>query len=503
MAGIDLSTRREVCWDEALMEENSGVTIRMHKPEFRGTAFRCDKPWEGKTCGYFGLVKEGNLLRLYYRGGDVRQDGNGNLLPGPESAYCYAESTDGITFHRVPVNLFDHQGSGTSDENNIILMGNPDDFCVCLDSNPDCLPEERFKAVSGVITEEHQGLDLYISPDGVHFTRQREIVNDGTYDSHNVLFWDALRGQYWVYYRGIHRQDGTCDGKWIVPDDFIGKSKYPHQRDVRVRYSKDLVNWSEPRRIAFAPEQEDYQLYTNQVQPYYRAPHMFLGMPSRFLARTEDRHNVPYLPDFQNRMRMTEDSSRLDNVMTDCILITSRDGVNFRRTDEAFLTPGPQALDNWYYGNCYPTLGMVETPSPRPGHPKELSIYVHEHSWVSPIELQRYALRIDGFFSWHGDYNPGTVLTKPVTFAGHKLDVNFATSALGHVRFVICDEDGTPIPGYDSGRLYGDDISRPVGFAKPLAELIGKTVRLRIELKDAELYSFRFEGKKPPIDRPF
>ena len=49
------------------------------------------------------------------------------------------------------------------------------------------------------------------------------------------------------------------------------------------------------------------------------------------------------------------------------------------------------------------------------------------------------------------------------------------------------------IPGYDTGRIFGDSIRRKAGFAEDLSALSGKPVRLRIELKDADLYSFRFE----------
>ena len=57
----------------------------------------------------------------------------------------------------------------------------------------------------------------------------------------------------------------------------------------------------------------------------------------------------------------------------------------------------------------------------------------------------------------------------------------------------LYDEDGNEIPGYDSGRLFGNSIDRPVDFEKELSELNGKTVRMRIAMKDAEFYSFIFE----------
>jgi hypothetical protein len=58
--------------------------------------------------------------------------------------------------------------------------------------------------------------------------------------------------------------------------------------------------------------------------------------------------------------------------------------------------------------------------------------------------------------------------------------------------------DGTPIPGFtlaDSDILYGDGIELPVswrGGQTELKELAGRALRLRFELKDADLYAIRF-----------
>ena len=108
------------------------------------------------------------------------------------------------------------------------------------------------------------------------------------------------------------------------------------------------------------------------------------------------------------------------------------------------------------------------------------------------VILRRYALRLDGFFSWHSGFKPGKVVTKPLTFTGDSLQLNFATSSLGSVRVRILDTDGNPIEGFDSGNHFGDTIDRPIGFEKSLSQIAGKPVRLEFTLKDAELYSFRF-----------
>lgn len=487
MDAIDLSVRREVCWDEYLIDSAEGIRVEMHRPEYRGVALKCDQVWEGNTSGYFHVIRDSRKLRLYYRGSDMAVSPDGEwandlrdrgLLGG---RICCAESTDGKTFTRPNLGLISVQGSA---ENNVIVDGPRDNLCVFKDMNPDCPPEALFKGLAG----ENQTLVLYTSADGVRFSRVGPILTDGAYDSLNLCFWDVLRKKYFVYYRGVHRPGETeSDGKWRDGDN--GSSVI---RDVRVRTSPDFVHWDAPQRLVFDEGQDDYELYTNQIRPYYRAPQVFLGMPTRYVSRLEDRVNFLDLPGRKSRSDLTRLEGRSGYAMTDCVLMTSRDGLRFRRTDEAFLTPGPESADTWYYGNCYPAWGIAETESDRPGFPRELSIYVPTGYRTSLVTLERWAIRLDGFFSWSCDYKPGTLLTKPFLFGGAAAEVNFASSALGYLRVLLCDETGAPIDGFDSGKLFGDSVSRPLHFAGDLSALVGKPVRMRLEMRDAQLYSFRF-----------
>jgi len=491
MKSIDIGTRREVCWDEELIDRAELVKIKMHKPEYRGIAMTCDRPWEGCSSGYFSVTKDNDLIRLYYRGSDAGLDSDGHYVADRRDMrnwlglFCYAESLDGKTFTRPDLGLVNRQGST---HNNILLDKALDNLCIFRDNNPSCKPDELFKGLAG---EEGQKLVYYKSADGVHFEGVGVLLSDGAYDSLNLAFWDSEREQYFVYYRGVHRKNELdSDGKWH--DGYEGNGIV---RDVRVRTSKDFIHWDEPHLIAFEEGKEDYQLYTNQVMPYYRAPHLFLGMPTRYVERLEDRQNFKYLPAYKLRSNLSRLEGRTGYAVTDCVLMTTRDGTHFRRTDEAFLTPGIENGSNWFYGNCYPAWGMIETESDRPGFPPEISIYSPECYWAKRVELARYAIRIDGFFSWNSGYAPGHVLTKPITFEGAELEINFATSALGYLRIVICDEAGDPIKGFDSGRLFGDSLDRLVDFEGSLKTLAGKPVRLLLELSDADLYSFRFNSE--------
>jgi hypothetical protein len=188
---------------------------------------------------------------------------------------------------------------------------------------------------------------------------------------------------------------------------------------------------------------------------------------------------------------------RFGTAITDGLFMTSRDGRNFRRWDEAFLRPGPERKHNWVYGDGLQSLGMFETPSADPDAPPELSFYASEDHWKRANRLRRHTLRIDGFASLHAGQEAGEVVTKPIVFRGGKLTLNFATSAAGHVRVELQDAGRAPIPGYalaDCDELFGDTLDRVVSWkgSTEVGAHADKPVRLRIVLRDADVFSLRF-----------
>ena len=92
----------------------------------------------------------------------------------------------------------------------------------------------------------------------------------------------------------------------------------------------------------------------------------------------------------------------------------------------------------------------------------------------------------------------GTFTTKPVVFAGHELVLNYATSAAGRLRVEITDLSGARLPGFELDNcpiLFGDSIAEAVTWSGDpnLSALAGKPVRLKFELRDADLYAFQFQ----------
>jgi len=472
-APIDIGSRRELMVDDYLIAEmTGGAGLRMHHPVPREVVMVHDAPWEGSGCGYNTVFQDGDIYRMYYKAWHLDpQQGKLNI---PHDTFgAYAESTDGIHWVKPALGLFEFNGSK---ENNIVWMGKKGshDFTPFKDANPDCQPGEEYKAVA--YGPDPRGAYAFKSADGIHwsFLQEQPIITEGAFDTQNLAFWDSVRREYRACIRDFR------DGK----------------RGIRTATSKDFRTWTKPVWLAYpgAPEE---QLYTNQIKPYYRAPHIFVGFPTRYTERGWSP-SMEALPDLEHRRIRSSCSDRYGTAVTDGLLMTSRDGETFHRWGEAFLRPGLRLKDNWAYGDNYIGWHVVETPSDIEPGVNELSLYATESYWTgNASKLRRFTLRIDGFVSVHAPLSGGEFVTKPLVFGGDQLVLNFSTSAAGSIRIEIQDADGTRIEGFtldDAPEIFGDALDRvaPWKQGQDLAGLAGKPVRLRFVLNDADLYSFQF-----------
>ncbi len=127
-----------------------------------------------------------------------------------------------------------------------------------------------------------------------------------------------------------------------------------------------------------------------------------------------------------------------------------------------------------------------------------MSLYVNQNYGQPTDHLRRYSLPLDRFASLHADYQEGEGLTKLFRFNGSHLLINFSTSAVGDIRVEIQDENGRAIPGFmleECQPMIGNEIEKIVRWAKgdKVSSLSGKIVRLRIVMKDSDLYGLSFK----------
>lgn len=481
-AAINLGSRRELFVDDFLIDQLAGnAELRLHHPQPREIALVHDAPWEGSGTSYHSVFQDGPRYRMYYKAEHFDVQPPGRLATDTHPRFCcYAESDDGIRWRKPELGL--HQFNG-SRKNNIVMVpentgaaiADPGHVAVFKDENPAAPAAARYKAI--VLSEKPLGLLAYKSPDGLRWTpmADRPVITEGAFDSQNLAFWDPVRAEYRAYWRiftaGV--------------------------RAIRTATSKDFLSWGPHADLTYVDSPPEH-LYTNQIKPYHRAPHIFIGFPARYLERGWS-DSMRALPELQHRQLRARAHLRYGTALTEGSLMASRDGVKFKRWNEAFLRPGIERPGTWQYGQQFIAWHLVETKSALEGAPDELSLYAGESCWTGhSSELRRYTLRPDGFVSVSAPMRGGELLTRPLTFKGNKLTINFATSAAGDVRLEFQDAAGKPLPGFrldDCPPIFGDAIERTVTWKNggDLGALAGQPVRLRFALKDADLFAIQFQ----------
>jgi hypothetical protein len=454
---IDIGSRRELFVDRLLIDQLDGARLKLHTPVEREQILRFDQPWEGSYSNYSTVLRDGHEIRLYYRGGPEIIDGK------PQNEFtCLAVSTDGTHFTRPDFGLYKVKGTR---HNNVILANDPacHNFTPFIDTHPNVPDDQRYKAVSGVMGI---GLFVFSSSDGIHWNKlsDKPVFTKGSFDSQNVAFFSEQENKYVCYFRNFKN---------------IGDEKY---RWISRTTSEDFLHWSEPVEMSFGNAPPEH-LYTNCTQPYLRAPHIYLSICARFLP---------------NRMALPRAEYKRLNVhpwqwqgCSDAVFMSTRGDNRYHRTFmKSFIRPGRNDR-NWVARANYPATGFIQTG------PDELSMYIHRHYAQPSAHLQRLTIRPDGFLSVNTPYAGGQLITRPLIFKGKHLEMNAATSAAGGIRVELQDADGNPIPGYtldESIEFFGDQLAHVARWktGHDLSSLADQPVRLRITLKDADLFSIRF-----------
>jgi len=427
----EIGSRLELFVDRWLIERLEGTHLKLHEPT---PAPPMDQP--ANDLEYGTVIKDGDVFRLYTR------EHRGSRFDGDQSEVTrYCESRDGIHWTRPNLGLHE---INSSRENNVILHESPycHNFSPFLDTRPGVPGSERFKALAGTVNTAKKGLVAFVSGDGIHWKKLRPepvltYAKEYAFDSQNVSFWSEFEQRYVCYFR-----------------HFLDKKL----RSVCRTTSLDYLNWTEP--VPLKPNFPGEHIYTTLTHPYFRAPHLYVALPTRFHPERGES--------------------------TDILFMTARGEGPYDRTfREAFIRPG---LDPARWGNRsnYAALNVVPTG------PEEMSIYT--------TPFRRFTLRTDGFASVHAGADPGELLTRPVRFSGSELVLNYSTSAGGSVRVEIQQMDGKAVPGFalaDCRRLVGDSIEQVVqwGKASDVSRLAGRPVRLRFSMLEADLFALRFRTK--------
>ena len=436
---ISIGSRLELFVDNTIVDSTSGdVAPFVHEPKPGEVVLTTGEPWEGNTCAYYTIFRDGDIFRMYYRGSHY--DVKTKKAAHPEFA-CYAESRDGLNWTKPKLGLFEFQGSK---QNNIVWAGKfgTHNFTPFKDSNPKCKPDARYKALGGGF---RRGLWAWESSDGIHWkmVSDQPVITKGAFDSQNLAFWDPNREVYVDFHRMF------IDGR----------------RTIMTCSSRDFRMWTDPIYLKF-PDSPKEHLYTNAIRVYERAPHIYLGFPTRYHAASQQ---------------------------VEPILMASRDGLNFHRWPKA-VVPRTAPKDRDGNRSNYMANALVQLP----GNDREFAVYATEAYYTGPdSRIRQFLYRTDGFVSMRGGAKSGFVTTKTIQYSGSKLIVNYAAKKGGSVGIDLLSAEGEPLIGFTSEKhepLTGDEIARSVTWkTRSIAKLSARPIRLRFNIRDADLFSFQFQ----------
>lgn len=444
---LDIGSRRELFVDRLLVGELKNTALKLHTPQLMPPVS------QPRPQGHYATVlRAEDKFQFYYRAD--KKPGN-HWKEGWEQYHAgevtlYSESKDAIHWTLPKLGLFDHP---TFPEGNIVLM---DEFLVnhnftpFIDTKPGVAADQKYKALGGLAyqprpdhlavrdTRGPGGLKAFVSPDGIHWKKLRDepVVPEewGKYfDSQNYAFWSESEQCYVCYFRRFIKG----------------------MRGIARTTSQDFIHWTP--FVEMEANLPHEHLYTACTQPYFRAPHIYVATPTRFMDQR--------------------------GAATDILFMSTRGGGKYdREFTQSFIRPGI-GKEGWANRANYAAIGIHQTGD------AEMSLFL--------TGGRRYTVRLDGFASVNAPLAGGELITKTLTFSGKELEINYSTSAAGQMRVELQDADGKALPGFaldDCEPIWGDHIARIVKWKSGanLSAHAGKPVKLRFEMSDADLFSIRF-----------
>ena len=441
----DIGNRRELFLDDFVTESLRGDVSRdLHDPVPHDP-----DPTAPRGAYQTVICNQGKLYR-YYRGDfadytRLNSPEPYEVKPGFIGEFTgYAESRDGHRWMKPDAGIYD---CGIP---NVIFCNSKKylahNLTPFMDTNPECSPEAKFKALAG--TADSGGMFALFSADGISWKVQGEgpvFTSPGPrfsylFDSQNVSFYSPVEGRYVCYFR----VNCTKDDRAL--------------RSIARIDSKDYLHWENFQELDV--NLPDENLYVSQLQPYFRAPHIYIGTPTRFF---EDRGSA-----------------------TDIGFLFSREGRVIDRTwKEAWIRPGFDR-ESWSNRYNYLACGIVPTS------PHEISLF---HNWNGI----RYSLRYDGFVSLTTHYEGGEWLSKVLRYTSGELELNIATSCGGFAQVELQTPDGVPLPGFsfdECEKMYGNSVAWRPRWKSGKTLDPGTILRIAVRSREAEFYSFVFSGEK-------
>ncbi len=489
-APVALGGQRHLFIDDMLVAKKQNVTFRVNPPTIRQPVLRDEQPWEGLS-EFSSVIDDGRELKLYYSNTGDEKNG-----------VCLATSTDGVTWNKPKLGVIEFRGSK---ENNIVIRG-AGGGSVDYDTH-DLDPQRRYKYFTCQIADDKpntattEGMVLYTSPDGIHFTKQEVQLLPFNADSQAMMFWDPNAKKYVCYLRGNDGDAPGSRGRKVVRGETTDPMKpwpykpttHPYTNDHELAFASTELTTVLRTDPKLDPDETDF--YGGQVFLYPWAYKVYFAFPTTYYHYKEGRRHLAL-------------EGQGGNVgVGEIQLAVSRDGIHFTRY------PRPAYIHHGWWGDSYvgwPWMirGMVRRGEKilqyvslrRSGHGGREYVQSRSHALDGYVLFEQ---PLDRFVAAEFEYTGGTMTTQPLTFEGSQLVLNVDAGATGEGRVGILDADGKPIAGFaaaDCDVINRDNLEQRATWKgkADVSSLAGRPVRLRFEMRGTRLYGFQFVPEARP-----
>ncbi len=488
--------------DDLYVQQMSGLLRTMHTPEKRGAVLKPDVAAgetmiQSRTAPMW--VASENQYRMVYIG-----------ISGGRWVPLMATSPDGINWSRP--NL----GRPPGTPSNMVVVNYSthewDDATNVVYDPDDPNPARRYKSLMGDINRLPG-----ISANGTDFTPiQITPLSSGdesqlTYDRARKRFIGSLK-TFTSTGRSIGVTTSTSFSSW-TPVQTVFTVDTTDQQQAR-QVIKQRINDPGMMPLAFVdpeppanyvPAPGNLSTWTNDVYNMAIFPYGdgYVGLPAIFYrtgldaagTNTDGFHDIQLV--FSRDLQHWERLGNRAPFITASHITNGRMGV-FDRTE---LLPTSVPVEHgdelWFY---YTGIKFRDNPyayhsdgSPRPQSEWTAAELADVNEGTGAVCLA--TLRRDGFTSLDAGPAGGSVLSVPVLFGVDRLFLNLDAASDGWAKVEIVNDAGQALPGFsmaDVVPVTGDGVRIPVSWrSASVDQLAGTSVRLRITMQNASLYSYQ------------
>ena len=467
---------RQLFLDDFILGNLYRVERRIHQPTKHGApVVQADHSWEKAPGPPWSPDTTTELIELWSPPSwDPEERVWKMWYSASEQRTGYARSQDGLRWEKPLLGRRDFRGS--KQNNLVVVRQEPETYIQHALIDPDASAESRYKGLTG-----YRDRRPLVSSDGFEFSLL-DVPPIPSQDQSGLIY-DRLEKQFiaTVKHRGpFGRSVYLCLSSdfrtWSQPE-LIFHADAPDQKLGEKRVREHLVNPGLRTLTVNVPEQYNTEIYN---MPVFRYEGIYIGLPTYFES---SGHSPNRNQEGVNSVKLSvsRDLRRWEKVgYRSSFIPVSEIGRGVVDTGQLLATqPVRMGEELWFYYS-----GINHR-------------FTQKEGYRGGIHLAR--LRRDGFVSFRGDDRGGFVETREVRFDGRRLFLN-ADAEKGEIRVEVLERRGrTVLEDWSREQAQpwtGDHLQAEVRWQgqSSLEPLRGQTVRFRLYLKNADLFSFWIEN---------